>query len=148
MLSSLCPQDDSVLCQRSLGPVCEYNWCWWIRLSRTLSDFGQAAGGIWQSVPQSCFTCAQKQKVRMFPFSLDFIFYFMSLTFIYFPCSSLTGWAFGCSCPRCRTGLCPALCCGGSFMLCSVQRQQDWKHSLLVTHAPVFRLLEVRVCSS
>lgn len=58
------PQNDSVLRQWSLGPVCEYNWCRWIQLSFALSLFGQTAAGIRSTLPQSCFTCTQKQKVR------------------------------------------------------------------------------------
>lgn len=143
---SLFPQNDSVLCQRSLGPVCECYRCWWIQLSNTLYVFGQTTVGIWQSLPQSCFTCTQKQKVRKWPQVNCIYFPFFYLIHISFLWSSLTGWVFGCLCLRCHMGLCPAPCCGGSFMLCSVQRQQDWKHSaLLMTHAPAFRLLEVPV---
>lgn len=61
------PQNDSVLCQWSLGPVCECDWCWWIQLSFALSVFGQATAGIWSPLSQSCFACSQKQKVSNWP---------------------------------------------------------------------------------
>ena len=62
VVSFFFPQNDSVLCQWPLGPVCEFNWCWWVRL--TLSVFGKTTAGIRPSLPQSCSTCAQKQKVQ------------------------------------------------------------------------------------
>lgn len=64
----------------------------------------------------------------------------------YVMCSSCTGWAFGCLCLRCHMGLCPAPCCGRSFMLCRAQRPRGWKHSALpVTLTPAFKLSEVQV---
>lgn len=57
----------------------------------------------------------------------------------------LIGWAYGCSCPRCRMGLSPALCCGKSCMSCSVPRRQVWRPSApLVTHDLASRLWEVK----
>lgn len=142
VVSSLSPQNDSVLCQWSLGRICAFKWCWWVWL--THSVFGQTAAGIWPSLPQSCFACTQEQKVRNWP-QVSILTRNVSLCTLII-CMPLTGWAFGCLCPRCHMGPCPALCFGGFSMLCSVQRRQDCKPSApVMTHPPAFRLLKVPV---
>lgn len=59
------PQNDSVLCQWSLGWVCEINRCWWIWT--TLPIPGKTTARVRSFLPQSCFTRASKQKVRNQP---------------------------------------------------------------------------------
>lgn len=77
-------QNDGVLCQWSLGRVCECSWCWWNHLALSVS--GQTTTRVWPSFPQSCFTCTQKQKVRNWPQSCVWLemIHFIHLLFVVF----------------------------------------------------------------
>lgn len=72
---SLFPQNDSVLCQWSLGWVCELNRCWWVCL--TLCVLGKTTARVRPLLPQSCFTCSSKQEVRNQPW---FLFWYKNNT--------------------------------------------------------------------
>lgn len=71
---SIFPQNDSMLCQWSLGWVCELNWCWWIWI--TLPVLWKTTARVWSFLPQSCFTCASKQTVRNLP---QFLFWLKTI---------------------------------------------------------------------
>lgn len=57
-VNSVFIQNDSVLCEWPLGPVCQCGSGWWIQHSCTHAVTGQTTAGIWPSLPQSSFTCA------------------------------------------------------------------------------------------
>lgn len=52
-------QDDSVLCEWSLGSVCQFNWSEQNHHAGTVILHGETAGGVWPSLSTCSLTCSQ-----------------------------------------------------------------------------------------